>query len=262
MIEGEDRFLRFVPLLRRVVILLAVLAAVPVILWTITAFVRAYVGPPKLPTFHQLAATTPLSASATDAATGSIEQQSATPEPARSSDAPNATMEANAAPSNTPDVAGGAKGPLLGDRPSAVDPNPLASTPRMAAASTAPATILSPVASANLKGTDISAAAMPAAAAPLAATPDATTTNMQTTAAQQPPAAAEQAANAMPAEMPLSGRIPLPRRRPHVLAEANVTQVAQTRVPVPRPRPDGVAPAAPTEPASTSPLEFLQNIFH
>jgi hypothetical protein len=29
---------------------------VPVMLWTITAFVRNYVGPPHIPTFHQLAA--------------------------------------------------------------------------------------------------------------------------------------------------------------------------------------------------------------
>ena len=35
--------------------MVAVLTAMPVALWTVTAFVRAYVAPPKLPTFRQLA---------------------------------------------------------------------------------------------------------------------------------------------------------------------------------------------------------------
>jgi hypothetical protein len=53
----NDEFGHYVPLLRRIIILVAVITAVPVMLWTITAFVRTYVGPPKIPTFHQLAAT-------------------------------------------------------------------------------------------------------------------------------------------------------------------------------------------------------------
>jgi cytoskeletal protein RodZ len=54
---GEDEdFGHIVPLLRRIIILVAVITAIPVVLWTITAFVRTYVNPPKIPTFHQLAA--------------------------------------------------------------------------------------------------------------------------------------------------------------------------------------------------------------
>lgn len=49
MHDDDNRFQRFVPLLRRVIILLAVLAATPVVLWMITTFVRAYVGPPENP---------------------------------------------------------------------------------------------------------------------------------------------------------------------------------------------------------------------
>ena len=56
MREDSDHFRHYVPLLRRIVIVVAVLAAIPVILWTITIFMRSYVGPPKLPTFRQLAA--------------------------------------------------------------------------------------------------------------------------------------------------------------------------------------------------------------
>ena len=55
MREDDDEFRHYVPLLRRIIILVAVITAVPVVLWTITAFVRTYVGPPRIPTFHQLA---------------------------------------------------------------------------------------------------------------------------------------------------------------------------------------------------------------
>ena len=55
MREDDDEFRHYVPLLRRIIILVAVITAVPVVLWTITAFVRTYVGPPQIPTFHQLA---------------------------------------------------------------------------------------------------------------------------------------------------------------------------------------------------------------
>ena len=36
----DDDFRHYVPLLRRIIILVAVIIAVPVILWTITVFVR------------------------------------------------------------------------------------------------------------------------------------------------------------------------------------------------------------------------------
>ena len=58
----DDDFRHYVPLLRRIIILVAVIIAVPVILWTITVFVRTYVGPPRVPTFHQLASTASINA--------------------------------------------------------------------------------------------------------------------------------------------------------------------------------------------------------
>ena len=57
MHEYDDQVRPYV-VLRRIIIVVAVLTAVPVALWTVTAFVRTYVGPPKLPTFRQLATTT------------------------------------------------------------------------------------------------------------------------------------------------------------------------------------------------------------
>ena len=64
MREDDEEFRHYVPLLRRIIILVAVITAVPVVLWTITAFVRTYVGPPKIPTFHQLASTASINAPA------------------------------------------------------------------------------------------------------------------------------------------------------------------------------------------------------
>ena len=58
----DDDLRHYVPLLRRIIILVAVIIAVPVILWTITVFVRTYVGPPRMPTFHQLASTASINA--------------------------------------------------------------------------------------------------------------------------------------------------------------------------------------------------------
>ena len=63
-VRTTTEFRHYVPLLRRIIILVAVITAVPVVLWTITAFVRTYVGPPKIPTFHQLASTASINAPA------------------------------------------------------------------------------------------------------------------------------------------------------------------------------------------------------
>jgi len=55
MREDED-IRQYMPVLRRFIILVAVIIAIPVVMWTITAMVRTYVGPPKLPTFRPMAA--------------------------------------------------------------------------------------------------------------------------------------------------------------------------------------------------------------
>lgn len=43
------------PVLQRVLILAAVIITVPVVMWTITAFVRSYVARPKVPVVQHLA---------------------------------------------------------------------------------------------------------------------------------------------------------------------------------------------------------------
>ena len=47
----------YMPVLQRIIILVAVIIAVPVVLWTITAFVRTYVGPPQSADIPALAST-------------------------------------------------------------------------------------------------------------------------------------------------------------------------------------------------------------
>ena len=79
----EDYARPYRPFLRRIIILVVVITAVPVMLWTITAFVRSYVAQPKAPTFRPMAAATlaepPDSAAA---ATGTINSPaSATEQP-------------------------------------------------------------------------------------------------------------------------------------------------------------------------------------
>ena len=49
MREDNDHFRHYVPLLRRIIIVVAVLAAIPVILWTITVFMRSLCRTAKTP---------------------------------------------------------------------------------------------------------------------------------------------------------------------------------------------------------------------
>ncbi|MFZ0375994.1 MAG: hypothetical protein WAL39_22095, partial [Xanthobacteraceae bacterium] len=60
MREYDDYNIRlYTPVLQRVIILLAVIIAVPVVMWTITTMVRTYVAPPKAPTFQRMTETQP-----------------------------------------------------------------------------------------------------------------------------------------------------------------------------------------------------------
>jgi len=263
----DDEIGHYVPLLRRIIILVAVIIAIPVVLWTITAFVRSYVGAPKIPTFHQLASTASINTPASDNPgqnAGQTNSQDATDrmmadaaKQAKLTDPSSSTVEAKA---TTP------KGPFLGDR----TPENAATMPAGTASSIPPPpsapklTDMSPTVPMQPKPAD-----MPAPVA--AATPDTTTSNV-TLAGQMP--ASDPQPDAM-AAAPLSDPIPLPRRRPHVAVDAQTAPAAPTApmtqmasasssgvpMPRPRPRPDAAGPGAPAEPASSGPLDFLQNLF-
>jgi len=227
----DDDVRRYLPLLRRVIILLAVIVAIPVVLWTITAFVRTYVNPPKIPTFRQLAATA--STNTKNDAGGAAQAPQAAPDGGKLSAAPSATIEATAATAGMRDTP---KGPFLGDRASEAGPGATPPAPVSPAFGAAPSNVA--------------------------------------VAAQQPVTTGEppaDAAAAMPAARPLSGLVPLPRRRPHITVTtetepaapgAETTRMASAGpIPIPRPRPEAAGPGPAADDSGNNPIGFIQNLF-
>jgi hypothetical protein len=235
MREDEDDHIRLhSPVLHRIIILLAVIAAVPVVLWSISAFVRAYVAPPKLPTFHPMAAassTAPqISANAaTDAASLPA------PDKASKSDARSHVADLKNPPgapaAQDADPTGPSGGPYV--------PVPAATTAPPSVAATAYAT---PDDATN-------AVALPGQA------PSPAPGNVASLDTPQQPASTGADSDALPAEQPLAGPIPLPPHRPRVFA------MLQTGVPMPRPRPADSQPAAAPD-TGAGPLDWLGKIFH
>jgi hypothetical protein len=247
MREDDDEFRHYVPLLRRIIILVAVITAVPVVLWTITAFVRTYVGPPKIPTFHQLASTASINTPAGTATPDGTAQLQAAMEPKLASQSAAAANDAR-------DLSAASKGSLLNDRAPEGDANaPAQGAPRTtdtpAALPMAPRSAMAP-----RGGADV----FPPS--PLAAPDNATPGSVGAVAAAQPEAAMEPAADGLAASAPLSGPIPLPRHRPRDAGTMRTADIAPSNVPMPRPRPDAAGAAAET--TSASPIGFIQNLFH
>ena len=133
---SEDQFRHYFPLMRRVIILVAVLTAVPVILWTITVFVRGYFGPPKIATARPLA-TVSVEAPATPAANQDASARPpAAPQQAKVVDAPP-FVEARATGTDARTLAPAAKGGTIWEqRQAGSDAGPPSSAP--SAAMTAP----------------------------------------------------------------------------------------------------------------------------
>jgi hypothetical protein len=234
MRENEDNIRLYAPLLRRIIILVTVIIAVPVVLWTITAFMRTYVAPPKVPTFRPLATATLITTPNSAAADTATVSPAAAPSPAAYASQPNATAtDANGPRIPTP-------GPVLSDR-------------------TNNSGIAAPAGRTNVA---VVTADAPGAAPPGAADnivvrsgTEAASTPWPTVAAQPQPASNDTEADALPAGQPLTGPVPLPHPRPRVFA------MAETGVPMPRPRPT-IAEAATTPATTDGPLDWLGNIFH
>ena len=242
MREDSDHFRHYVPLLHRIVIVVAVLVAIPVILWTITVFMRSYVGPPTLPTFRQLAAsaTVPLPRNAS-ARLDSATQPLPPPEQSRLSDASSAAVPVGNTPTDAPDAAAAPKGPLLGDRAPIGAANTTTGALRTAESS--------PIIPADPKAVEMSAAAAP---------PEGAAPNTGAIAGPQPAVSIDTPADAVPAAEPLRGPIPLPPRRPPLVAMAQMTPAT---VPMPRPRPDAAGGPAASDSATARPFDWLQNMF-
>jgi hypothetical protein len=250
--------MRETPILQRVIILAAVIIAVPVMMWTITTFVRSYVARPKLPALEHVASTNmparipTITLSPPNPAPSPPDQS--TPQRvdrAAASGAPNPAAETR---NGRPNLAS-----LLD--PSA--PPPAASSPSAASlqALRVPSSAITATPSGDIS-TAASSAAPPIASAPRLpqaprsnensapngapsssdrgiAWPNPNTTSLPELGAPRllsPSAPARTAAaEVLSAGEPIRGPIPLPRQRPGFLALA-ATMAAATSGPVPLPR--------------------------
>ena len=216
MREDDDEIRHYLGLLRRIIILFAVIIAVPVISWTITAFIRyPPVGFPKVSTFHNPLATASIN-TPERATIAEPTQQRSTPRQAKLADPQEAKTTEGAAP----------EGSLLVEHPPDAPPS-TPSTAQIADTPEALATISNSAAPMVAKGDH---GLLP----PYAASDGATA---GTTGAMQPTAATEAEANVLSASAPLSGPIPLPRPRAHDAGTVRAAETMLSRVPMPRPRP-------------------------
>ena len=253
MRNNDEQLRHYTPLLRRIVVIVALLTAAPVVLWSITAFVRSYVGPPQLPSFRRLAAaptTQPPDSGAGQESSDRNGDQPAAQAPADPiSSAP--TVEARATTTD-------ARGDLMASDGQGSPAPP--SAPAPANPSNITTTTPSVVTDAAAKPSDRFVDRIP---------PD-VATETGALASNQPAAADASPADAMPAAEPLHGPIPLPRQRPRIFAMAQLTATAAAAspgarspraVPIPRPRPGLAGPPTAAEPASHGPLDFIQGLF-
>jgi hypothetical protein len=282
MREYDDGIRLYTPLVKRAIVLGAVMVAVPVVLWTITTFVRAYIGPPQIPTFRPIAAATAPSASQDIASEQNVQVAAQTANSAIATDARTPLLEikkpADPAPAS-PSAASAATpaAPPAPVRLSSVPPPPFAAANPNTGASTSamPATVAAPpgIAPVSAAAAD---AAQPAAQPPASAavtTPAATPSTLawpsptafapsspSSAVASAEPATADHA-DTLPLGTPLTGRIPLPPHRPKIAAQiatmtnlalaanaAPVSPALPSRVPLPRAR-----PAAAPEPTPVAP---------
>jgi hypothetical protein len=248
--DGEIRY--YVPVVRRLVVLAAVIVAVPMVMWTITSFVRTYLGPVRAPTIQAMSAS-PVAAAPDQTATIPMDAPAGT----ASAEAKIAPMPPPLPTNATVTIPAGSQSvPGQSVAMSSSAPPPPAATPAPVAATSSAMAMSSPATStpgANPAPNPIWPAPPPAAG----------TTPLAPTASASPIAPV---ADALPPPEPLTGAVPLPRKRPHSFV------VAQASIPTPRPRPAPgasspvqntaytVTPAAGEAPAS-SPFDWLLHLF-
>jgi hypothetical protein len=205
--EDDGEVGHYVRLWSRVVILCAVIVAVPVILSTITTFVR---NQPKLST---LLATASIN---TPGRTTIAEptQQRSTPRQAKLADLQEARAAERAA----------LEEPLVVDHPPDASPS-APSVPQMADRSSASSA--TPMVAEGAHGMQ----------PPLTANDGAAAGRADAVAPMQPAPATEGEADVLSGSAPLPGLIRLPRPRPHDAGTVRTADPTLSRVPMPRPRP-------------------------
>ena len=183
--DDDSNIQHYAPVLRRIIILVAVITAVPVMLWTITAFMHTYIAQPTIPAPRPLATAT--------AAPASPAADTANP-PAPAQPAP-AVTDARA----TDDGRGDRIRDSAGNN----------AAPNVQVASTA---AISPAPSAAPAASPAPAAVTVQAAPAPSIFPNSPFVTTQQLAAADP--ANDAAADALPPPVPITGPVPLPRARP------------------------------------------------
>jgi hypothetical protein len=209
--EDNDEIRHYVRLLRRFLILFAVIIAVPVILWTTTALIKYRARLPEGLNVQNLLATASINAPER-ANTAEPTQQQSTPKEARFTDPQEARATQRAAPEGSSFVE-----------------HPLDEPPSVPSAAQAPDTS-SALAAISNAATPTVARGAHRLEPPFASNDGATA---GTNGTMQPAATTEAEADVLSASAPLSGQIPLPRSRPH---DAGTLRTAD-RVPPPVPKP-------------------------
>src|SRR6516165_5851803 len=238
--DYDDESIRlYTPVLQRVIILAAVVIAIPVMMWTITTFVRSYIARPKLPALeHVASANLP-----TRIPTIALSPPSPAPPPADQS-APQRLDGASASDATRPTAETRNGRPTTGDISTTGSAPPAPPAPRLP---------LAPRSNDNA-----ASVGAPTSSDHGIAWPNPNTTNPPEFAAPRlvPPSppplpARTAAAEVLPADEPIRGPIPLPRQRPGIFAVA--AAAASGPVPLPRVRPADAPAEAPNsaiEPAS------------
>jgi hypothetical protein len=271
----DDSIRLYTPVLQRVIILAAVVIAVPVLMWTITTFVRSYVARPKVPLIEHVASTNaptriPLLAAPPSPASVTADQSAPPPgDGAAASETPNPAAEANKGPLSVASLPDSNPSPSAATGPSTpfVQAAPMqASSSAIPAPTTAgdAATGGNSTASASLpklpqapRVTGSAASSGPSSSDRSIAWPNPNATSPPNFAAPRlaspppppPPATQTTEAETLPADKPLRGPVPLPRHRPSIFAMAGTMAASMSGggpVPLPRARP-GAAPAAATD---------------
>lgn len=240
----------FASVLGRIFILLAIIAGVPVMMWIITAFMRTYVAQPVIPGPQRLS---PAFAGAPPTATADMGTAGSAP-----STAQFAGTRANA--TDTQDASGGGRSDRFGDNgnnnalpPAAFANTAVAALTRAAAppaAGAVPGT--APLLQPDNGAMPILPSAPPPAYAPAPAPDYTSTLASRHGPVIEPPTPADLAANEeLPPPHPLRGPVPLPPKRPNIIASAAApaaavpaAPTASGAVPLPRSRPTAAPPVA------------------
>jgi hypothetical protein len=225
--EDNDEIGHYVGLLRRILILFAVIIAVPVILWTTTALIRYRVRLPDVLNFQKPLATASINAPER-ATTAEPAQQRSTPRQAKFTDPQEARATERAAPEGSSFVE-----------------HPLDAPPSAPSATQTP-DISSALAAISNSATPMVEKGAHGLLPPFASNDGATA---GTNGTMQPAAANEAEADVLPASAPHSAPIPLPRPRPH---DATVRTAGTTLSHVPKPRPRPAASGSGTQQETTT----------